>query len=653
MNNAFLGNIAIKAVFIFLVYTFLTLLYGLFKKEERFVKSGQRAQLASTILTIIASSFLLYAIMNHDFSIRYVYEHSSTDLPFLYQISVFWGGQAGSLLFWLLVLSIYAAVVSYKSSRSSDPLHTYAVAVLSPIQLFFAFLLAFLSNPFETLPSIPIEGLGLNPMLQNPGMLIHPPAVYLGYVGFAVPFAYALAALILDRRDNLWIIFTRRWTIFAWLFLTVGNIWGGQWAYEELGWGGYWVWDPVENASLMPWLTGTAFLHSVMIQERKKMLKGWNLALITLTFELTLLGTFLTRSGVLASVHAFSESTLGRFFLIFIAISTSFVIYLSIERSSMLKGSKEIDALLSRESSFLLNNLLFVGMAFAVLWGTFFPLISEYVTGNKLSVGPPFFNKVNTPLGLTILFLMGICPLISWGRASWSNFRRNFLFPLAVALISLLFALALKVKGIALPIAIFGGVFVLTSVILEIVRGVKARQKLKGENLFQAFLNLFSLQRRRYGGYVIHLGVVMLFFGLIVHNTYTFKVEGRMKVGDSLKVGNYQLKAVEMVKGKKGNATIQGVKLALFNNGEKLSELVPAKAFYPTAEQPTSEVAIEGNFWRDIYVILDRISENEFSLIVFYNPFVAWIWASLYIMVLGTLIVMTEPQRRRSAIKES
>lgn len=650
--SAFVGNLVIKAVFFYLFYAVISLIYGLFKKEERFIESSRRSQLVSTLLVIVASGVLLYAVINNNFNLKYVYGHSSSDLPLIYKVSVFWGGQAGSLLFWLLVLSLYSAVVVFKSSHSDDPLHVYALSVLVCVQIFFSFLLSFLSNPFETLPSPAFEGLGLNPMLQNPGMLIHPPAVYLGYVGFTVPFAYALAALILDRRDNLWISLTRKWTIFAWLFLTVGNIWGGQWAYEELGWGGYWVWDPVENASLMPWLTGTAFLHSVMIQERKKMLKSWNLALITITFELTLLGTFLTRSGILASVHAFSESTLGRFFLIFIAISASFVIYLSIERSSMLKGSREIDSLLSRESSFLVNNLLFVGMAFAILWGTFFPLISEYLTGNKLSVGPPFFNKVNTPLGLAILFLMGICPLIAWGRASWANFRRNFLLPLGLALFSLALALALKIKGIALPAAIFGGVFVLTSVVLEVVRGVKARQKLKGESFTKALLNLFSLQRRRYGGYLIHIGVVILFFGLIVHNTYSFKVEKKLRVGESVKLGKYQLKALEVVKGKKGNATIQGVKFALYSGERKVGELVPAKAFYPTAEQPTSEVAIHSNLFRDIYVILDRFSKESFFIVVFYNPFVAWIWGSLYLMVLGTLLALTEPKRGKIAPQE-
>jgi cytochrome c-type biogenesis protein CcmF len=647
------GNLAIKAVFFFLLYAVISLIYGLFNKEEKFVESSRRSQFVSTLLVIISSGVLLYAVISNDFGLKYVYEHSSTDLPLIYKISVFWGGQAGSLLFWLLVLSLYSAVIAFKSLRSKDPLHVYALSVLLGIQVFFAFLLTFLSNPFEALPSPPLEGLGLNPMLQNPGMLIHPPAVYLGYVGFSVPFAYALAALILDRRDNLWISLTRKWTIFAWLFLTVGNIWGGQWAYEELGWGGYWAWDPVENASLMPWITGIAFLHSVMLQERRKLLKGWNIALITITFELTILGTFLTRSGILASVHAFSESSLGHFFLIFIIISSAFVMYLSTERSSMLRSSKEIDALLSRESSFLLNNLLFVALAFAILWGTFFPLISETVTGNKLGVGPPFFNKIATPIGLIILVLMGVCPLISWNRTSWNNFRRNFILPLGLGFLSVLVALGLNVKGIALPITIFGGVFVLASVVLEIVRGVKTRQKLKEERWSEALIKLFSLQNRRYGGYIIHLGVVMLFLGLVVHNTYAYKVEKKIRIGESVEFESYRLQAVEEVEGEKGNAAIQGLKLILYESEKKLGELVPVKAFYPTAEQPTSEPAIDGNIWRDIYVVLDRSSGNNFSIVIFYNPFVTWIWGSLYLMALGTLIAIIEPSRRRIVPKEA
>lgn len=643
--NAYLGDLAVKIAFVALVYGLVVLSYGLYKKDSSFIKSGRRAQIFSTLFIIVASGILLNAFIQHDFSIRYVYEYSSTDLPIFYLISAFWGGQAGSLLLWLLILSVYAAYVVYKSHKSEDPIHLYSVAVTIPIQLLFGFLLVFYTNPFETVATSYAEGLGLNPMLQNPGMVIHPPAVYLGYVGFAIPFAYALAALILDRRDTAWISLTRKWTIFAWLFLTIGNIWGGQWAYEELGWGGYWAWDPVENASLLPWITGTAFLHSVMIQERKNLLKTWNIALVVITFELTILGTFLTRSGVLASVHAFSGSDVGRFFLIFIGLSVFVVIFLIGRRKLMLRENREIEALLSRESSFLINNLLFVALAFAVLWGTFFPLISEFVTGSEMSIGPSFFNKISTPIGLLILVLMGICPLISWSRASWGNFTRNFLFPLLTGILAIATALLFGVKGIALPIAIFASGFVVASILLEVIRGVRARQRTRKETLLDAFMNLFIRQRRRYGGYIIHLGVVMLLLGIIVHNTYSFKVQEEINIGESIDIGKYQLKAVDRVQGRKGNAEVYGIELELLNGNKKIGTLKPVKAFYATAEQPTSEPAIDGNFFRDIYVILDRYTENGFTIAVYYNPFVPWIWTSLYLMIIGTLVAIAEPIR--------
>jgi len=412
-----LGSFSLWLAFIVSAYALIASLVGVKIKSLKWIKSGENAVFAVSGLLTLASIVLIYAFLIHDFQIQYVAEHSSRSLPLVYRLSALWAGQEGSLLLWEWLLAVFASLILLQNRGKNEQLLPYVVAVMMGISFFFLGLLVFTSRPFLELPSFLSDGRGLNPLLQNPGMIIHPPTLFIGYVGFSVPFAFAIAALLSGQLGDTWIKSTRRWVLFSWLFLGLGNLFGAQWAYVELGWGGYWAWDPIENASLLPWLTGTAYLHSVMIQERRGMLKVWNMVLIILTFTLTLFGTFLVRSGILSSVHAFAVSPLlGTLFLTFIGGVLLFSFILLLGRLELLRSENELDSLLSRESTFLFNNLILVGAAFAIFWGTVFPLISEAVRGVKITVGPPFYNQIMVPIGLALLLLTGICPLISWRR---------------------------------------------------------------------------------------------------------------------------------------------------------------------------------------------------------------------------------------------
>src|SRR5215475_1549796 len=425
-----LGPLAINLAFVLSAYAVVISLIGAWRGRRDFVASAEHAVLAVWGAVLVAVAALLHALVIHDFRLEYVAAYSSSTLPLYYTVAALWGGQKGSLLWWLLILSSISAVVVLQNRHKNRDLMPYVMAVLMTVALFFSALLVFITPPFELLAVPAKEGRDLNPLLQNYWMTIHPPSLYTGFVGMSVPFAFAMAALASGKLGDVWIRTTRRWTLFAWFFLSLGNLFGALWAYEVLGWGGYWAWDPVENAAFMPWLTGTAFLHSVMIQEKKNMLKVWNMVLVILTFSLTIFGTFLTRSGVISSVHSFTQSGLGPFFLGFLAVILTVSIALLVWRLPMLRSENELDSLLSRRSAFLFNHLILVRIAFAVFWGTVFPVISEWVRGVKITVGPPFFNRVNAPLGLALLFLMGVGPVIAWRRASWSNLKKSFLWPL-------------------------------------------------------------------------------------------------------------------------------------------------------------------------------------------------------------------------------
>jgi cytochrome c-type biogenesis protein CcmF len=473
-------------------------------------------------------------------------------------------------------------------------------------------------------------------------MIIHPPMLYTGFVSFVVPFAFAIAALVTHSADDEWIRTTRRWTLLAWFFLSMGNLFGAEWAYLVLGWGGYWAWDPVENAAFLPWLTCTAFLHSVMIQEKKNMLKIWNMVLVILTFELTIFGTFLTRSGVISSVHSFTQSGLGPFFIGFLLATTGVAVGLLIWRLRQLKSENELDSVLSRESAFLLNNLILVGMAFAVFWGTVFPVISEAVRGIKITVGPPFFNKVNAPLGLILLFLTGVGPVIAWRRASTRNLQKSFLIPVAVGLLGGVILFALGVRHYYAMLSFCLCFFVLTTIVMEFYRGVRARQAMVGEDPFTALFRLIRKNRRRYGGYIIHLGVVMMF--LAITGTSAFKVEKQITVkpGDTFDVGRYTLR-YDGVKAREtphiGYLTAQ---VALLENGRQIDTMQPEKRFYKKPQQPTTEVAIRSTIGADLYLVLGSYDEASqmATILAYINPLVSWLWWGGIVLALGTMVTI-------------
>ncbi|MFL2744037.1 MAG: heme lyase CcmF/NrfE family subunit, partial [bacterium] len=528
MGIADVGTITLMAAFAVCVYGTVVPHLGVRSNNWNLIRSAQNASILSFLLIAIASAALLQALVLSDFSLRYVWEHSSTDMPLFYKVSSFWGGLEGSLLFWVLVQSFFSMIVAFRYQYSNREIIPYVIATLNAILAFLLLLLIGWSNPLDLQGVIPLEGRGLNPLLQHPAMAIHPPSLYLGFIGFSVPFAFAMGGLILGKMDNEWVLTTRRWTLTAWYFLSAGLILGGQWAYEELGWGGFWAWDPVENAALMPWLTGTAFLHSVMIQEKRNMLKIWNVVLIILTFGLTIVGTFLTRSGIINSVHAFTQSEIGPAFLIFLAFILVIGFALLFKRIQMLESEHKIESVLCRENAFLAQNVLLVGIAFTVLLGTTFPLLAEAVRGTKLSIQAPFFNTIIAPMGYMVLLLMGIGTLIAWRKSSWEGLRRNFKNPLILATVGTVFlAWFLADRNLLWSVhTIFWlTIFVTSTIVLEIVKAVQAKSSHTKSNFIIGLFYVITRNPRRYGGLLIHFGVVLMFLGFA--GTF-FKVERNM-----------------------------------------------------------------------------------------------------------------------------
>ncbi|SDC40170.1 cytochrome c-type biogenesis protein CcmF [Candidatus Frackibacter sp. WG11] len=645
------GSIALLISLVVTIYSIVAYILGLKQKNKRLLKSAENGVFANAILTTVASAALLYALVTSDFSIKYVAHYTNFALPLAYKISAFWAGNSGSLLLWYWVLSIYAAIIASSKKPEGAQMRPYASAVLMFISLFFALVLNFEASPFAQLGFTPQDGQGLNPMLQNVGMVIHPVTTYLGYVGFAVPFAFAMAALYLKKTGATWIKLTRRWTLIAWLFLSIGIVSGGQWAYVELGWGGYWAWDPVENASLLPWLTSTAFFHSVMIQERKGMLKIWNVLLIIITFALTLFGTFLTRSGILSSVHAFGESQIGLYFLIFMGVILAGSLNLFAIRRKSLESENEFESTLSKESSFLFNNLLLVGSAFAVFWGTIYPIISEAVRGVKVTVGPPFFNQVNVPIGILLVILTGICPLIAWRKSSWQNFRKNFLAPLVL---SIIFAagiyITMGVNEIYPLLALTSSFFVFLTIIMEFYRGVKARMKMKDEGLMTALFRLVSRNRRRYGGYIVHLAVVIMIIGITGSSAYKLEREVTVNQGEVIHFEEYDITYHGLKVQKDPNKDTVYANLSVKKNGKPYTTLRPAKQYFKTWEEPVTEVDFKSGIEEDLYIILAGWSDSGAQAIlkVVINPLVSWLFFGINILIVGTLIAVWPDDRQRS-----
>ncbi|HET9294312.1 MAG TPA: heme lyase CcmF/NrfE family subunit [Gemmatimonadales bacterium] len=610
-----------------------------------------RSVYALCVALLVATLSLWKGLISHDFNIEYVAAYTSRNLPTYYIVSALWAGQKGSLLFWAVVLSLFASAAQLLTSRRHAALLPYVAGITSAVVVFFVIVMLFAANPFERLAFTPEDGRGLNPQLQNVGMVMHPPMLYLGYISITIPFAFAVGALLSRRLDTGWIVAIRKWTLVSWLFLSIGIVLGMWWAYVELGWGGYWAWDPVENASFLPWLTMTAFLHSVMIQEKRGMLKRWNVALIVATFLLSIFGTFITRSGVIASVHSFTQSSVGYFFLAFLLLAGVYAFTLLWTRWPELEPEGQLESMLSREAAFLFNNLALVGIAFSVLWGTLFPILSEAVRGNKITVGPPFFNRVNIPLGLFLLALTGIGPLIAWRKASVQNLRRQFALPVSAGLATAaaLFGTGMR-DGYAM-MAIALGAFVLGTVVQEFYRGMRARYRMHGESPLVAFSRLIGRNRRRYGGYIVHVGILTMF---VAFAGMAFKVdqEATLKPGESAEVRSpyghtYKLTHMGVSQYKALNRFVSAASVQVERDGRSLGIMKSEKRQHvdsfgrPTFE-PSTEVGIRSDLREDLYIVyagsVDGTEEAVYRFTV--NPLVWWVWFAGVVLILGGLLTM-------------
>jgi cytochrome c-type biogenesis protein CcmF len=647
-----IGQLALALALILAFYSIVANVLGARRSIPVLVASARHAIWATCAMVTIAMLALWTSLLKSDFSLEYVASYSSSTLPTVYKITALWGGQQGSLLLWTWLLTIFTSIVAFQNRRRNPEIAPYAVAVLAGLAIFFLGMLNFVTRPFDMLATIPADGQDLNPLLQNYWMAIHPPSLYTGYVSASVPFAFGAAALITGRLDDTWIRSTRRWAIFSWFFLTLGNLFGARWAYEVLGWGGYWAWDPVENAAFMPWLVMTAYLHSVMIQERKDMLKVWNLALIGMAFGLTLFGTFITRSGVISSVHSFTQSGLGPYFLSFLISAAVLYTGLLLFRVKSLRTPAEFESYLSREAAFLFNNLVLVGIAFAVFWGTLFPVLSEAVRGVKITVGPPFFDKVNAPLALALVFLMGVGPLIAWRRSSLDTVAKTFAAPLIFGAVTGICAFIAGLREWYVLTALSLGAFALGTVFVEFRRGVSARRHMVSANPARAFVNLVAKNNRRYGGYIIHIGVVMAFVGIVASSFFKTEVKKSLKQGESFQVGSYELEFLGLNQNETSHLETISARLELLRDGKPIVLMEPAKLFYKRPQQPATSVAIRSTPAADLYVVLAGIDDATglTTFQVFLTPLVFWLWAGGLIMALGTVVAMWPNVRERAAI---
>lgn len=646
-----LGRLALAIALLLAIYSIGANVYGVRRSHPEFIASARHALWAMCAMVTIAVVALWTGLLTSDFSLEYVASYSSTTLPTAYKFTALWGGQQGSLLFWTWLLSIFTSVAAFLNRRRNPEIAPYAMAVLAGVAIFFLGMLNFVTRPFDLMAVIPAQGTDLNPLLQNYWMAIHPPSLYTGYVSATVPFAFGAAALMTGKLDDTWIRTTRRWAIFSWFFLTLGNLFGARWAYEVLGWGGYWAWDPVENAAFMPWLVMTAYLHSVMIQERKDMLKVWNLALIGLAFSLTIFGTFITRSGVISSVHSFTQSGLGPYFLAFLIVVASGYTGLLIFRSKELRSPAEFESYLSREAAFLFNNLMLIGIAFAVFWGTIFPVLSEAVRGVKITVGPPFFNRVAGPLALGLIFLMGVGPLIAWRRTTASNLVKSFAAPAIAGVTTGVIALAAGLREWYVLTAISLAAFVLGTIVVEFRRGVGARQHMLAETAPKALVNLVAKNNRRYGGYIIHVGVIVAFVGIVGSSFFKTEVKKSVREGQSFSIGAYDLRYLGLSAFENAHMETATARIEVSRGGSVITEMAPAKLFYKREQQPATKVAIRSTPFADLYIVLAGLDQNgQATFEVFLTPLVFWLWAGGLLMAIGTVVVMWPNVRERAAI---
>ena len=643
-----LGQLALLAAFVIASYAATISIVGARRRSTPLIESGIGAQSLVSALLILASTVLISAFVSQDYSIKYVAANSDAAQPLFYRITAFWGGLDGSILFWAVLLSMCAVVAIRVNRETQRELIPYVVAIVASVEMFFIFLMITHNNPFHTfLADVPADGRGMNPLLQTPLMVIHPPALYTGFVGMTIPFAFGLAALITGHLDDSWLLAVRRWTMIGWLFLSFGLTLGMIWAYEELGWGGYWGWDPVENAGLLPWFTATAFLHSLMVQERRGMLRVWNVTLVILTFLLTIFGTFMTRSGVVQSVHAFGEDKelawlFTGFMIIAAAISFGFVIY----RLPLLRARHELDSWVSREAAFLVNNWILLFSAVFVLFATLFPTLSEVLMGQRLTVGPPFFNTWMLPIGLILLALTGVGPLLAWRKSTLENLRTQFLWPVLAGIVTGGVFLALGVPLWASGLCFALCAFVTATMTQEFVRGARVRQRATGTDVFTALVGLFARQRRRYAGYIVHLGIVVMFLGFAGEG---FKREEQVLLapGQEVTVGRYTVKHQTLAVSDDGQKQMITAHLTISRGGAAIGELSPAKWFFRKHESdPTTEVAIRRGPAEDLYIVLAGfdVERQSATLHVVVNPLVNWIWLGFALLAVGTILALL-PER--------
>ncbi|MGH7774811.1 MAG: heme lyase CcmF/NrfE family subunit [Candidatus Binatia bacterium] len=641
--TAAIGHTSILVALLLALWGMIAPIFGSRSGRERFFASTRAAILGQFLLVTLASSSLIYALVTTDFSIRYVVSNTTRATPIYYRVTGLWGALEGSLLLWEWILIIFSGLVAWIYKDRHRELMPWVLMIFSTVSAFFLAVIAFASNPFETIFPAPPDGRGLNPLLEDANMLTHPPLLYTGFVGLTVPYAFAMAALIRGKLDEAWIVTTRRWTITAWFFLTLGNLVGAWWSYHVLGWGGYWAWDPVENAAFMPWLPATAFLHSVQVQERRSMLKLWNVSLIIIAFSLTIFGTFLTRSGILSSIHAFSSGPVGTVFLAFLSLVLLGSFGLLAYRADLVKGQPELDSVVSRESAFLLNNVVLVSALFTILLGTIFPLISEALTGVQISVGAPYFNSVTVPLFLLLVFLMGVGPMIAWKKASWDNLKRNFLWP---SVASLLIAMALFIGWVRDFLPLLGFTlsgFVAATILFDTAIAVRTRRRIAGEGVFTALATLIRRNQRRYGGLVVHLGIVLIVLGIAGSMSYSIERQATLNLGEILVLGHYKIR-FEGLSGSQQptHYRVEGA-FRVFNNGHESGLFSPTLKFFPNQQSPVGRAVFRSTFTEDLYLILSGFSEvgqNRATLKVLVRPLVAWIWLGGVVIALGTIVAV-------------
>jgi cytochrome c-type biogenesis protein CcmF len=644
--------------------------YGVRKNMHEWVESARTAMLLTFPLLTISSISLIYLLATGQFQVEYVALVSSTSMPMYLKVTALWGGQAGSLLFWVWTMSGFASAVTLRKWDRDRELLPWVIVVSLVTMAFFLVMIVFFENPFARLwqsaagittsmfrpagglPYTPRDGNGLNPLLRHPGMIIHPPMLYLGFVSFVIPFAFAIAALITGRTDDRWIRITRRWTLVAWLFLSLGLVLGSRWAYDVLGWGGYWAWDPVEIAAFMPWLSGTAFLHSVMIQEKRGMLKHWNMVLIILTYSLVIFGTFLTRSGVLSSVHAFAQSAIGPLFFLFIGITFVTSLALLLNRWGELKAESTMTSLLSREALFLFNNLLFIGILVICFWGVIFPLISELFTGQKVTVGPPFYERATGPLFAGLLLLMGVAPLAAWRHSTAKTLGKAIWKPFIASLLVLGYVLYVGVRQPAAILGLWLSALVVFVTLYEFWRGANARHRKSGESLPLALWRLAGRNRRRYGGYIIHLGVVLMAIGIIGIEVFQTETQGTIQQGGELSLGQYRMtyNSLALWDTDDGRNVARAV-VSVYKNDKYIGDLYPRRDYFYDSQQPMTIPGVRSTLEDDFYVLLvdwQPISTQGATFKVFHNPLVNWLWVGAWVFILGTMVAAWPDQEKES-----